>query len=349
MLLEAAHAAFAAFLGELKSDARLVAVHDSDADGLSAGVVWQRAFERLGFPHPTRVVADRERNAWTDANRARVREMRPDALFVLDLGSQPEPILEDVPTCLIDHHRPDGAPPGGILLSGYGLDPIPNTSLLVWELCAAHTDIADLDWVAALGIIGDLGERAPFSLLTEAKRRYTAKYLREAASLINAARRAARFAPETAARALLTHGDPRSLVNSSSPEVAALREARAEVKAALEAGKKAAPTFAGNVALVRVKSPCQIHPLLAQIWRSRLPGYIILAANEGYLPGRVNFSARSGADRSALDLLRAVDLGAGEGSYGRGHDQASGGSLPVARWNELLRQLGFPETVFTPA
>jgi hypothetical protein len=39
---------------------------------------------------------------------------------------------------------------------------------------------------------------------------------------------------------------------------------------------------------------------------------------------------------------RGITLPEGAGSYAHGHEQASGGSLPVARWNELLAKLGFP-------
>lgn len=99
--------------------------------------------------------------------------------------------------------------------------------------------------------------------------------------------------------------------------------------------------FAGNVALVRINSACQIHPLIAQSWRSRLPKYIVIAANEGYIPGRVNFSVRTNSGVNVLDFLRGVDLSEGEGNYGHGHDSASGGSLPMERWNELLIKLGF--------
>jgi single-stranded-DNA-specific exonuclease len=60
----------------------------------------------------------------------------------------------------------------------------------------------------------------------------------------------------------------------------------------------------------------------------------------------VNFSARSGEEISVLDFLRSIELDAGEGSYGHGHDQASGGSLPVGSWNELLAKLEFPESVW---
>ena len=343
-LLGAARESFLTFVGGLGRGERVVVLHDSDADGVTAGVVLARALERAGFADVARLAPDRERNAWTEANRARVRELKPRALFVLDLGSSAAPVAEGVPTCLVDHHRPEGVPPGATLVSGYGWEPTPNTSLLVYELCRALADVEDLEWVACLGTLSDLGERAPFELVARAKKRYKAKWLKEATALVNAARRASTYDPERAARALLPHPGPRELVESDSGDVAALRAARAEVNAAMSEAKKAAPVFSGKVALVRVNSACQVHPLVAQIWRTRLPGYVVIAANEGYLPGRVNFSARSGGDTNVLDFLRAVKLGEGEGSYGHGHDQASGGSLPVARWNELLRKLGFAET-----
>jgi len=343
---DVARHAFNAFVDSLARDERTVALHDSDADGVSAGVVWQRVFERAGFSQALRVIPDRERNAWTKTNKERVRACAPAGLFVLDLGTQPEPIIENVPTCFIDHHRPEGVPPETTLISAYTWQPIPNTSLLVWQLCATITDTSDLDWIAAIGTLSDLGDNAPVEMLAAAKRKYKIKYLKEATVLINAARRGSIYDPEAAARALLEHADPRHLVNSDAHEVQQLRLAREEVKAAMNEAKKAAPVFAGRVALVRMSSPCQIHPLIAQIWRTRLPGYIVIAANEGYLPNRVNFSARSALNLSVLDFLRKIELSEGEGYHGHGHDQASGGSLPIDRWNELLAKLGFSSKVF---
>lgn len=343
--LQAAKQSFTAFVDRIPRNAQLVALHDSDADGVTAGVVWQRAFERAGFSSAQRIIPDRERNAWTAANRERVKATQPEILFVMDLGSQAEPVIAGVPTCFIDHHRPEGCPPGDTLISAYTWDPVPNTSWLLWELCQSLSDIADLDWIAAIGTLSDLGDSAPFDLLTTAKRKYTAKYLKEATALVNASRRAAHYDPEAAARALLTHPNPKALVNSDSLDVEQLRTARAEVKLALEEARRAAPLFSGQVALLRMNTPCQIHPLIAQSWRSRLPKYVVIAANEGYLPGRVNFSARSNSI-NVLEFLRAQQISDGEGTFGHGHDQASGGSLSRDRWNELLQKLGFPETVF---
>jgi single-stranded-DNA-specific exonuclease len=326
--LNVAHHAFQTFVEGISKTAAVVALHDSDADGVTAGVVWQRALERAGFERVVRVMPDRERNAWTPANRERIATANPDFLFVMDLGSQAEPVLKGVPTCFIDHHHPEGVPPGDTLITAYTWNPIPNTSWLVWQLCQQIADVSDLDWIAAIGTLSDLGDRAPFDLLTTAKRKYTAKYLKEATALINAARRATLYQPEIAATALLNHSDPKSLVNSSSPEVEQLRQDREEVKRELEAARKVAPIFAGKVALLRLNSPCQIHPLIAQSWRGRLPNYVVIAANEGYIPNRINFSARSNSI-NVLEFLRNQSMGEGEGNYGNGHDQASGAVYPA--------------------
>jgi single-stranded-DNA-specific exonuclease len=329
-------AALVAFLGATPLDARVLVFHDFDADGVTAAIVLQRTLERSGFTNVRRLPTMRERDAWSDANRARIAEARPHTLFVLDLGSRGEPLADGARCCIIDHHRPDGTPPGALLLTASHWDPIPNTSLLVYDLCAPLAEIEDLDWIAAIGALSDVGERAPFPLLASVRKRYAMSDLKEATALVNAARRASDFQPENAARALLGHATPRELVRSEFPEVAALRTAREEVRREMSEAKKAAPKFAGNVALIRVRSRCQVHPVIAQIWRTRLPKYIVIVANDGYLPGRVNFSARSSAGIDLIAFLRAhgVDV--------RGHDQATGGSVTTEEWIELLTRLGFP-------
>jgi single-stranded-DNA-specific exonuclease len=344
--LASAQQLFRAFVAQIPPSASVTAIYDSDADGVTAGVIWQRAFERAGFKQIQAVLPDRERNAWTAANRARVAATRPDFLFVLDLGSQPEAVLSGVPTCFIDHHHPEGVTARDTLISAYRWNPIPNTSWMVWHLAQQIADVADLDWIAAIGTLSDLGDRAPFDLLTQVKRQYTAKYLKEATVLINAARRAADYQPEQAVLALLNHPNPKALVQSERPAVNQLRQAREQVKLALQEARKLAPIFAGRVALLRLDSPCQIHPLIAQSWRDRLPNYVVIAANQGYIPGRVNFAARS-KSLNVLEFLRSFEIDPGEGSYANGHDQASGGSLPPQRWQQLLQQFGFAKSVWS--
>jgi len=339
--LETARQMFRTFLDATPRESRVVCLHDTDADGIAAGVVWQRAMQRIEYSNLVRVVPDRERNAWTPENQRRVREAKPDALFVLDLGNQPHDVVENVPTCFVDHHRPGQTRLDQTLISAYSWKPVPNTSLIIYDLFSDLIDIADLDWIAAVGTFSDLGERAPFSLVETTRKKYTAKWIKEATALVNATRRASVSDPEAGARALLKFSSPKELCLSDDADVQAMKAAREEVKAAMNEAKKAAPIFAGQVALIRMNSRCQIHPLIAQIWRGRLPKYIVIAANEGYMDGRINFSARSGNDTNVLQFLRGIELSEGEGNFGHGHDGASGGSLPPARWNELLGKIGF--------
>ena len=48
--------------------------------------------------------------------------------------------------------------------------------------------VDDLDWIAAVGTLSDLGDHAPWDELPAIKKRYPAKWLKEAVSLVNAAR-----------------------------------------------------------------------------------------------------------------------------------------------------------------
>ena len=88
MTPDGARAALASFLDATTRDARVLVFHDFDADGVTAAIVLQRTLERSGFTNVRRLPTMRERDAWSDANRARIAESRPHTLFVLDLGSR---------------------------------------------------------------------------------------------------------------------------------------------------------------------------------------------------------------------------------------------------------------------
>jgi single-stranded-DNA-specific exonuclease len=45
----------------------------------------------------------------------------------------------------------------------------------MWQLLQPLIDVEDLDWVAAIGTVSDLGEKAPFDLIAQAKKKYMAK------------------------------------------------------------------------------------------------------------------------------------------------------------------------------
>ena len=344
--MEAARAAAATFFGRFGRADRLVVFCHFDADGLAAGAVFGRALKRLGFTDVQVVPSSRGESAFSDSARERLNALEPAGLIVTDLGVNGAGVLIEVPTLYVDHHRPEGIPAGAAVVSGYGWEPVPNSAWLAYELMLPLVDVDNLGWIAAVGTISDLGDRAPWGRLPELKKRYTARWLKEAVALVNAARRASAFDIGTPLELLLNANSPKEL--ATDPRAERLQRYRAEVNAALAVARRAAPVFAqrGPFALLKLESPAQIHPLIAQQWRGRLPEYAVIAANRGYLPGVVAFSARTLRDDLKLpEIFQSVDLG-GEYDYGHGHDRASGGHLPVGAFNRLLSGLGFGERAF---
>ncbi len=345
--LAVAQASFERFVNLIPADGKVVILCDGDVDGLGAGSILWTYLVRNGLPE-SRLLAmhtPKGANAFSAEVSRLVVQAAPAALFVLDLGILDYTIAPGVPALLVDHHRPAGEPPGSTVLTGYQWRPVPTTSLLTYLLCNTNQAVADRAWVAAIGNLGDLGPEHPE--LAQAAREQKQKYVREATSLLNSAKRSSdpdRAVPAAFA-ALRNALTARELVEADSEEVRLLRAFKTKVQAELAAAKRSAPSFSRteNVALLRFDSPARVHPLLAQSWRGRLPKYIVIAANNGYLPGKVNFSARTNLDLNLLDFLarHGQQLEGVENEYGHGHDKASGGALSFANFDRLLNSMGF--------
>ncbi len=319
----------------------------NDADGLSAGVILKRAMERVGRAPALRIVGKGE-NAYSDAFREELRDRAMGGLVIADLGVAARLPRDDVATILVDHHVPTGRPSGAVTISGIADQPVPTSSLLAYRCARALGQAEDLLWLAAIGIIGDLAEDAGFPEMAEARARYGITALRKATSLVNAPRRTA-SGDASAAFALLEKAEgPKAVLSGEHPETEALLGAKAEVAAALDAARKVPPKVAGEVAIVRFASPCQIHPLVAQAWRGRLKDRIVMAANTGYRPGWVHFAARTATDQDVLAFLARNRPAGADEQYGNGHRAASGGALRAGDWNAFVARLGFGPEMAVP-
>lgn len=309
----------------------LVMAHD-DADGLSAAALLLRALERAGRPAVPRLVG-RFESAWDGP----LEPGEWGGVVIADLGLGERLPHPGVPSLVIDHHVPRGAGGGAAVISGAGMAPSPNTSLLVHRAVRPAPEEA---WITALGIIGDNNEAAGFPELAEARARFRITHLREATALVNAPRRSSRPDARPALALILKCDGPAELLSGRHPETAILQAAREEVRQAAELARKAPPLVAGEVALLRLRSRCQVHPLAAQAWARRLSPKVVIAANAGFRPGFVHFAARGGARDLVRFFREHAPAGAGD-AYGGGHPGASGGALPVAAWDPFIRALGF--------
>lgn len=327
------------FLERQRNQRVLVAPH-TDVDGLSSGALVLRALERLGARADMHVPGKGE-HAHSPAFQGRLRRARGKGLVVLDMGSRPAPIVPDLPTLIVDHHHPDGFPPGAQVLSAAGLEPVAPTALLTYVLVSPFIEPASLEWLAVLGTVGDLGTDAPMPFLKEALKRAGRKAVTETVALLNAARRSSHFAAPLALEVLLRAGEPADIQHGRVPGVDALRDCRLEVQSEVGRCSRTPPRIVGDVALLLFSSGAQVHPLVAVRWAQRLPEHIVIAANAGYLPGRVNFALRSKQPRDLLAFLRGLDLPPMQGEFAQGHPRATGGSLAPEDFLRLMGTLGF--------
>lgn len=307
----------------------------------------------------------------------------PSYLIVLDQGSRPSPPLSNNPTTktlIIDHHLSSSFPDSALIVSACHHPPIATTSLLTYLICLPlHPSPFSLTtfeitnaYLACIGTHGDLGNtlkwQPPFpDLLTPTLQQHkasTKKSLFEAISLLNAPRRTPLYDVQSAWSALLASSSPKDILNHPR-----LLQARAEINAQVERHTHAAPKFSldGRIAVLRIHTPYQIHPVIATRWAGYLNSSaleIVLVANFGYLAGMVNFScrvARCARSRAAQDggkevnIIEALKEAAGlstDGlverlgeSFARGHREASGGVVPVEAFEELMQVLRVGEKV----
>jgi single-stranded-DNA-specific exonuclease len=333
--------AFRTALAGFRRDGPVLVMGHNDADGLSAAAILVRALRAAGWAAETRILG-RGENPWSAEMATELAGARLGGIVATDLGTRPGAIKPGTPTVVVDHHVPTGAPDGSTtVISGHGFDPIPTSSLLAYWCAGAIAEAGPLLWLAALGLIGDMAEKAGFPEMDAARRAFGVTHLREAVALVNAPRRSASGDAGPALALLLAAEGPKEITSGQRPETAALRAAREEVKAALEAAKRIGPKVRNGVAPIRFHSPCQIHPLVAQAWRGRLRDNIVLAANTGFRPGWVHFAVRSARD---VDLIRFLAERAPPGAdenYGSGHAAATGGALRPGDWNAFVGGLGF--------
>jgi single-stranded-DNA-specific exonuclease len=333
------------FLNALPAGARVAVAYHGDADGTGSAGLAVRWLERTGRVPAAVIAPGKGEDLYGETFAARLRAAAPDALLVLDQGSRPRAVLPGVPTLVVDHHdAPAEGVPVDVYLSGLAEEPVPTASVMTWRLLSPLADLSDVVWYMAVGAFGDLGSDAPFPEITGAKKQFGQKHLADVTALVNAAKRSAEHDTACSLAALLAAERPADITGGKVPQAAALAAYRAEVQAERARCAKTAPKFAGEWALLRFASPCQIHGPVASSWVGRLPKNIVVAANEGYTPGNVHFSVRT--RRPADDLLtrlRALRAATGAAELGQGHAQATGGVLTHAQFGTMLRELGFAD------
>lgn len=339
---------------------------DKDADGLSSGAILKKSLMLLGLNENLIEVhlLHKGTSIHDEEERTAMTALAPSYVFVLDQGSRNSPpVIEGTHEALIiDHHfaLETDFPEGSSHVTACDSPPVATTALLTYTICSdLHQDIAKTcDWLCVVGTHGDLGNTLrwehPFPDMAATFKLHTKKTLNEVVSLINAPRRTSAFNVADAWRALSTAQDPKNILNNKS-----LLSARAQVNAEVERCTHTAPQFSsdGRIAVFKINSPAQVHPVIATRWAGHLQSSkleVILVANDGYLPGMVNFSCRiprCARNRdSPVNIIETLKALADQAknptlrerlghSFAKGHKEASGGIVPAKEFEELIEAL----------
>ncbi|EJD07456.1 DHH phosphoesterase [Fomitiporia mediterranea MF3/22] len=352
-------------------------VPDKDADGLSSGKIMHHTLTSLGLPKDCiRVhMLAKSASVFQDSEREKMEGYGATRIIVMDQGSRGGPSLVSpvtpdgkyVSTLIIDHHESDEFPEGSLVVSACHSPPIVTSSLLTYLICLPlHPSIRDECAVPALlGVFGDLGPNVvkwnepPWpSHLGDVVKKVTKKALSNAVSMMNAPRRTTEYQVHDAWEAVLK---AKSLEDISRNRV--FLAARARVNAEVERCTHVAPQFSkdGCVALLRIHSGYQIHPVIATRWAGYLRArdlQLVMVANDAYHPSGTytNFSCRiiSGlrklpeTERPNLikvlkDYARKVPdegfLTRVGGDFATGHKEATGGIIPTNDFEKFVRAM----------
>jgi single-stranded-DNA-specific exonuclease len=281
---------------------------DEEIESLCGAVLVEAAVQRRGGRAEV-LVAGRDDDLAGEPFRARLAGVQPSALVLLGGGARrAAPLFPDLPALIVDSAR------------------------VAYELVGTWADVEDLTWLAADG----------------APPRHAAGDLVETAALLNGARRAGEFSGEVTLEILRAARSAADLAAGAAPGSEILHGWRDEVNAEVERCTRTAPRIHARVALVQFTSTAQIHDVVASRWIRRLKGMIVIAANDGALPGRVQFAVRSSDTR--LDLGKFVrGLGAASGGEVVARQRrAAGGTLPRAEFDRLIESLGLAATATRP-
>jgi single-stranded-DNA-specific exonuclease len=317
-----------------------VIISHVDADGLCSAAILKRFLSRRGIK-ARQVYPGKGETAFSPGTEVMIRGLKPTSLFVLDLGVMDQEIAPGVPTVFIDHHRPFGRPVGAVVLSSYGPEPAPPTSSLAYNLLSRVTDIKDVEWLSAVGAAGDLGSAYVFAHGDDSVRQLKKSDVTEAEILINSAKRSSAYDIDTAIGLIDRARGVSDLVDRRQQAVQMLESYRAEVNREVKRCRHEKPQFSWKVAAVPFKSNCDIQGLIVEPWRRQLKKYLVIAANFGYLEGKVAYVIRTELETSVIDFMESIRPAGLDSHVVFGHDRAGGAVLDTDLWYRLADRMGY--------
>lgn len=324
------------FIRDVTLASKVTLLYHGDGDGVCSAVMIYKCLQKRGISDINPLPLERGENPFSERTIEKIRSFIPDFIIVLDSGSR-KGTFHNTRSLIIDHHVPDSNPEVEVFFNTWMDKTNRITSEAVFDLVKRIIPEDDLQWYSLTGAAADAGLSKAFSRYVGKERKFMNKEIQECISLINAARRHCSFRIAEVFDLLVRSASPSLFI--AAAKKAGIGRLREELKLELRKNLKIAPVFSSFFALFQISSPHQIHPLIASIWSSKLNRYVVIAANWGYLPGRVSFSMRTESGKDLLVLLKKYRKEGEE--IGFGHSKATGGIVKEEVFRDFLKRLGF--------
>jgi len=147
---------------------KTIVVYDTDGDGIGAAVILSKTIKRLFKKYPKAIPGDHDLAYLTKNNYDQISGQKPNNVIIVDMSLDEKAdyilkLAKKTKILIIDHHqskRNFNMNKNIVHVNPYfWKSRIPSfkyaTSKIVFDICRKITDIEDLDWLAALGIIND--------------------------------------------------------------------------------------------------------------------------------------------------------------------------------------------------
>lgn len=339
-----------------KPEDKVAIIHHRDADGLCSAAIAGKAIERLRGKKPelflSHVYSDKE--AFERILPALLKNHTNKVLIVdMSLDQSPEfinEISEFAQVCLIDHHKiyRDLNSDRVLFIKAQMLSDMEPSryvcSKLVYDIFGKVTYVEDLDWIAAVGILGDFGQDAwkPFMQKTLKRNKLKMSDLVKLKEIIGGVEVLKRDSFEKLGEEFFKAKKPKALFKSKLAKYA--KKLQTELDKLVKDFEKNAEHHPDlQLIFYHFKYPHEIKsPFINKISAELFPNQtVILFQDKGN--DWIGFSARRQDFKVAMnDLLQEATKDLRPGSGGGGHIPAAGGRCAKAdleKFKENVKQI----------
>lgn len=311
---------------------KTVVLHHSDADGLCSAAILMRHLDSRGVETESIISADPviHTNLFNE-----IENENPENLILLDLGGEAGPSIrrlsKKMNVLVIDHHQIFENDFGGADFLNPHLFELPDESVAPTSYLVYKT-VGNLDWISAIGVVADRGEKPCSGFLDDVRERYDADF-EKLVNLLDSADAAKKS--KEALQLLLKAEKPEDLLENDrleQYESLVSLEVRQIIKAHEEEGK----WLSDDVFFYEISSDFEIKGNISNQLQEIYPDKVIIV---GEIEGdSFNLSFRT--ERKDVDFPKAIkaSIEGMEEATGGGHAGAAGAKVPLENKKEFLEK-----------